>query len=103
MIPDFLTVGRLKNVGDLILSCTKKDPSERPSAKHITRSGLFSDSNVADVQAAVIKSLEEENIRLRKLVKQQSEEIRKLQADRTLSKTLSSDIVDLGNQSDDDY
>ena len=84
VLPDWLASSSpLKDVGDLILSCTQPNAGDRPTASDIVQRDLFSDSKVADMQETVIRNLElqlqkkeEENERLRLIIEQQAEELR---------------------------
>lgn len=77
-LPQLLSSPALKDIGDLILSCTSGNPESRPTIDDILQCELF--GNLSDIQAATIRRLElqveekeEENRRLRLLVEQQAE------------------------------
>jgi hypothetical protein len=84
VLPDWLTSSSpLKNVGDLVLSCTKQKTEDRPTANEILKCELFNNSKVADMQASTIRRLElqleekeEENRRLRLVIEKQSKQLR---------------------------
>lgn len=108
ILPDWLTSSSpLSNVGELVLSCTKDDPKERPSAGDVLNCHLFDDTKVADMQAITIRKLElklqhaeEENRRLREIIEKQSKQLSGEHDNNT--KGGSKDCTFLSNDDDDD-
>ena len=95
----------MKDIGDLILSCTKPDPQDRPTAQDILKCDLFTNSKVADMQASTIRKLElqlqekeEENKRLRLVIDKQANQLRDL----NLCKPEHSESPKCPSYSDDD-
>ena len=50
----------LQDIGELILSCTKNKPGQRPTASSLAQIDVFSNSKVMEMQESIIRNLEDE-------------------------------------------
>ena len=110
VLPEWLTASPpLSDVCDLILSCTKQRPKDRPRAHEIIKHDLFNGSKIADMQSTVITNLEDElekkeveNERLRRIVERQAVHIRHVAITNGSANQLTNGN-DTNDLSDDDY